>query len=519
MAVVVYFGLPSWLAVVFSLGVLLLQFLFGPFVIEWIYKIRWTDPKDVDPALAHFMTHVCTRQNIPVPRFGIIEDGNPNAFTFGHYPGDARVVVTRGLMKLLGPEERQAVVAHELGHIAHWDFVVMTVAQAVPLVLYTLYITTRRFGRSRGGNRGNIAGAAALVGIVSYVAYIISQYIVLLLSRVREYFADEFAGQVTGNPDRLATALVKVAYGLAAAPKDGEAQKDDRKMVAGRALGIFDPKAASALALASAGTGQVSVNVMAEAMKWDLWNPWAMFYELNSSHPLPARRIRALERQTEAHGKLPSFRFRAEQTESYWDEFMEDVGVQFLPLLGFAAGAALAATLYFTVGWTVGGVGLLFIIWGSTWFAQRRFAYPPELDQLHKVRELVGEVKVSAIRPVPGMLKGRVIGRGVPGLFYSEDLVLQDDTGFMVLDYRQPLGILEFFFGWLKADELIGRVGRAEGWYRRAPRPVFELRRLVLDDGQIVTSYYYPFIQAVVYGLLGLGMLGVVIQVVLGLLT
>lgn len=73
-------------------------------------------------------------------------------------------------------------MAHELGHIGHWDFVVMTIATIVPLLLYILFISTRSGrGRRRGG------GYLALIGIASYVAYLVSQYIVLLLSRVREY--------------------------------------------------------------------------------------------------------------------------------------------------------------------------------------------------------------------------------------------------------------------------------------------------------------------------------------------
>ena len=90
---------------------------------------------------------MCQERNIPRPRFGVIDDGNPNAFTFGHYPGNARLVVTRGLLQMLDPQEVQAVVGHEMGHIAHWDFVVMTIAAVVPLVMYTLWIATRGRGR------------------------------------------------------------------------------------------------------------------------------------------------------------------------------------------------------------------------------------------------------------------------------------------------------------------------------------------------------------------------------------
>jgi heat shock protein HtpX len=500
MAVLTYFDLPYTYAVLLALGVLFLQYLIGPFILQLIYKIQWRDLADVDAELARFVERTRAERGIPRPRFGVIQDGNPNAFTFGHYPGDARLVVTTGLLELLSPEERQAVVAHELGHIAHWDFVVMTVAAAIPLLLYILYRSTLR---SRGGRRGKDGGYAALVGLVSYFAYIISHYIVLLLSRVREYYADQFAGQATGDPDTLATALVKVAYGLAAAPKDKK--RDDTRMTAARAFGIFDPRVAQTLALSSAGSQGVTMESMESAMKWDLWNPWGMIYELSSTHPLPAKRIRALERQSMAQGRPSRFSFRAVQPESYWDEFAVDLVVNYLPTLGALAGLGLTILAFLSLEIGFGAFGPFFLSLSVAWWLKRRFSYRHAFDERRTIKSLVAEVKVSAVRSVPCTLEGKIIGRGVPGLFYSEDLVMQDQTGFMVLDYRQPIRIVEFLFGWTKAESLIGHNGEAVGWYRRSPRPYFEMRRLKLDNGEVVTSYLYPVTQFLVYATFALG--------------
>ncbi|MBN1439888.1 MAG: M48 family metalloprotease [Anaerolineales bacterium] len=502
MGVVIYFDLPSVVAVAFALGALLLQYVLGPFVLELIYKIEWREANSLDPQLAAFMEKVCAEHGIPAPRFGVIRDGNPNAFTFGHYPGDARLVVISGLMDRLDPEERQAVVAHELGHIAHWDFVVMTMAAAIPLVLYVLYITIRGSGRQKYRS----GGYAALIGLLSYAAYIISQYIVLMLSRIREYYADQFSGEQTRNPDALSSALVKIAYGLARAPKEA-GKKDDSRMVAGRAFGIFDPKVAQTLALIGAGTGAVSAAAIEDAMKWDLWNPWAGLFELNSSHPLPAKRIRALEQQTREYRPTSRFRFQAERPESYWDEFLVDGLVQCLPLLGLLGGTAASLALGIALGasWKLLGIALLCTFGG--WWLQRRFSYRHAFDEARNVKSLIGEVKVSAVRSIPCTIAGKIIGRGVPGLFYSEDFVLQDDSGFLVLDYRQPLRIVEFLLGWRKAEKLIGLQGSATGWYRRAPRPYFELRTLTLETGEKVTSYVYPLTQSLVYAGLDAGIL------------
>ncbi len=506
MVVITATDAPLWVAVAFALGIIFLQYLLGPWILQLIYRIEWRDPQSIDPALATFIERVCAERKIPMPRFGVIHDGNPTAFTFGHTPGDARLVVTSGLLELLDGEEYKAVVAHELGHIAHWDFVVMTIAAAIPLVLYIIFRFTLASGRSRNKSGGYLL----LVAIVSFVAYLVSQFIALLLSRVREYYADEFSAEVTGNPNGLSSALVKVAYGLATASK-GE-KKDDVRMAAGRAFGIFDPKTAQSLALAGAGSGSVSIESMESAMKWDLWNPWAKLFELSSTHPLPAKRIRALERQSEARGQLPRLSFRAEQPESYWDEFAVDVVVNYLPLIGFLLGLLVVAASPLQSQVSLGSVGIVLLMTCAAWWIKRRFSYRHVFDATRTVTSLVSEVKVSAVRSIPCTLEGQIIGRGVPGLFYSEDLVLQDDTGYIVVDYRQPLRILEFLFGWIKADKLIGQRGKAVGWYRRAPRPYFEMRKLFMEDGETITSYTYPLAQFFVYAGMVLGAILIALQ-------
>src|SRR5207344_416074 len=99
----------------------------------------------------------------------------------------------------------------------------MTIAQLVPLLLYFVYRTALQ---GRGG-KGEGGGYRAAVGVGAYVLYVASEYVVLWFSRTREYYADRFAGRVTGNPNALASALVKIAYGLAAADSKEHARAAD----------------------------------------------------------------------------------------------------------------------------------------------------------------------------------------------------------------------------------------------------------------------------------------------------
>lgn len=492
-------GQALWIGLGGTLALAALQFTISPYILQWILRINWMEPEQLGGSIAQRLRDMCLHKNLPVPRFGVIEDGNPNAFTFGHYPGDARLVVTRGLLDMLDEDEVGAVIAHELGHIKHWDFVVMTVAATVPLILYVIY----RFGiRWGSGSRKNGAPVLA-VALTAWVAYIISEYIVLFLSRTREYYADQFSAVLTGSPNLLASSLVKIAYGLARAEPAAQQQKQGAvSLVAAggsKMIGIFDPKFGNSMALSSAAsysstTHTYDSGTTINAMKWDIWNPWAIVSELSSSHPLPAKRIRHLQGLSHMMGERPLYDLPARPSESYWDDFATDVFFQYMPLLGLLAGVVAGLAMagaseqaaVLTVALAVGGGALGNLV-------RVLFAYPKNQFKSANVADLVGEVKVSNVRCRPATLRGRIIGRGIPGLYWSEDLVIQDQTGFMVMDYRQPLRIFEFLFGLFRADSFQGQDVVAQGWYRRYPSPYLELWRVQLPDGTIHTCHNWAY--------------------------
>lgn len=483
------------LALGLAIGMSALQFAISPTILQWILKINWVEPETVSPQLGSRLREMCLQRRLPVPRFGLIEDGNPNAFCFGHWPSDARLVLTRGLVEMCDEAETEAVMAHELGHIAHWDFVVMTVAATVPLVLYIIY----RFGIRAGRGRGKNAGAIVAVAIVSYIAYLISEYIVLFLSRVREYYADQYSAVVTRNPNALASALVKIAYGLArTAPAVADKKQAEVSVVAAggaKMMGIFDPKYGSSIALAVAGACQESTRsydhrTTLNAMRWDLWNPWATVAELSSSHPLPAKRLGHLDRLATAIGQRPMYDLPDTKPESYWDDFATDLLFNYLPLLGFlvAGVGALTMTGIKEESWyLVGAVAVAG--WALCNLVRLGFAYPKHEFPSAQIADVVGEVKVSHIRCKPVTLRGKVIGRGIPGLYWSEDLVIHDGSGFMTTDYRQPLRLLEFLFGLFRAESFVGQDVVMRGWYRRYPIPYLELWKVQLPDGTTHTCH------------------------------
>jgi Zn-dependent protease with chaperone function len=492
----VQFGkLSTNLAVFIGVTFAALQFGLGPWLMDlslaWAYAFRWVTPGQLPEHLREFVTRVCNEQHMSVPRFGLIDDGAPTAFTYGHHPNNARVVISRGILELLTPEEVEAVVAHELGHACHWDMALMTMANLVPLLLYYVYRIGIDFG---GGKKDRNGGAAVAAG--AYALYVVSEYIVLWFSRTREYFADRFAGQATGNPNALASALVKIAYGLAAQDSTEEpaaAKKAPRgeRIGALRALNIFDQRAAAGLVMASATDAasdprHPDVEQVKSAMQWDLWNPWARFYELNSTHPLVARRLMYLTDQAAHLGQEPLVVFDRRKPQSYWDDFLVDVSVMALPTAAFMVGMMVAIfafnPFWLFVGVAVAGIGSLL---------KTSFAYRCDFFPHLSVAALLHKVKVSAVRPVPATLTGTIIGKGVPGLVWSKDFVLKDHTGLMFLGYRQPLAIWEFLFGLFRAGNYQGKEVRVSGWFRRAPVPYLEVNHAEVLDGSLPSRHSY----------------------------
>jgi Zn-dependent protease with chaperone function len=505
---VLFGGLNETLALVIGVSIVVFQFAFGPWIMDlslrWVYKFRWVQLDELPEHLEAFVERVCKQEGMKIPSFGLIDDGAPAAFTYGHVPANARVVISRGILELLEPEEVEAVVAHELGHVHNWDFVLMTLANLVPLLLFYIYRIGIRLGAAR--DKGKDYSWAVVVG--AYVLYVVSEYMVLWFSRTREYFADRFSGRVTNNPNALAMALVKIAYGLAAqAPKEVAAtdSKGKKKKAveeqhpegAFRMLNIFDKKAATGLVMASAvgrddsDAKHPDVENVKSAMQWDLWNPWAKWYQLNSTHPLVANRLMYLTDQAAHLGQEPMIVFDRRKPESYWDDFFVDLFMMLLPWLGLLLGAGGALAGWFAWGaaqpvvWLLIGAGGGLALAGLGSLLKTNFAYRRDFFPHLSVAALMHKVKVSAVRPVPVTLSGKIIGKGVPGLIWSKDFVLRDPTGIMFMDYNQPLAIWNFLFGLLRAGKYQGKDVRISGWFRRAPVPYLEVYRVETLDGSM----------------------------------
>jgi len=188
------------------------------------------------PELHKMIKLLADRYEMPMPKVAIIDTPIPNAFATGRNPKNALVAVTTGIQSRLNDRELQAVIGHELAHVANRDMRVLAIANF--LVTLTSFLMTMLFWNmlfgGMGGRRNNNGGGVMMVYLVTLAVYFIGQLLVLALTRYREYGADHTGAEISGDPGGLADALEKISGTVANIP-----DKDLRKLQTANAFLII----------------------------------------------------------------------------------------------------------------------------------------------------------------------------------------------------------------------------------------------------------------------------------------
>jgi heat shock protein HtpX len=211
------------LIIVLPIIFILFQYLIGPAIVRMSTRLQYLKAGE-NPWLESTVKGLADKSGVPMPKLAIVPENTPNAFVFGRTANSATLAVHEGLLKNLNKDEVKGVIGHELGHLRHKDYIVMTVLSALPLLAYLVARGTWQAVWVSGGSRrqrdeGSMRAALFAVGALSYVVYIISLLCVMRLSRLREHYADAYSAYVTGAPRNLESALAKITYGLSLSPK------------------------------------------------------------------------------------------------------------------------------------------------------------------------------------------------------------------------------------------------------------------------------------------------------------
>lgn len=145
--------------------------------------------------------------DIPTPELSLVDSSTPNAFTVGTRRRRSTIAVTSSLLEVLDHDELEAVLGHELSHIANRDAGVMTFA-SVPRIL----------GETLIGEPGPVFLIWMFIWWIGIPIWALGSLLTVTLSRYREYTADRGAALLTGRPATLMSALEKLERGARGIP-------------------------------------------------------------------------------------------------------------------------------------------------------------------------------------------------------------------------------------------------------------------------------------------------------------
>ena len=221
-AVLIAVRVPIALIVIIAGGFLFFQYFFSDRIALFSMHAHEVTAQEA-PVLHGIVDRLCALADMPKPKVAIADSDIPNAFATGRNQKAAVLCVTTGIMRRLDEPELEAVLSHELSHVAHRDVAVMTIASFLGL-LAGFVVRSAIYAGAWGGygrrdnNDSNTGAVILLVVVASAIVYALSFLLTRALSRYRELSADRSAAILTGRPSTLASALVKVSGQIARIP-------------------------------------------------------------------------------------------------------------------------------------------------------------------------------------------------------------------------------------------------------------------------------------------------------------
>jgi heat shock protein HtpX len=185
-------------------------------IAQWYFSdkiVLWSSgakiiSKEEYPRLHEIVERLSANNGLPKPKVAMVNSPVPNAFATGKGHKSSLVAVTTGIMDLLDNDELEAVIGHELSHVRSRDVLVLTLASLFSTVAW--YLAQFGFYGGVQARNQNTAGTTGIVILVAIITWIVSLLIIRAISRYREYSADRSGAIMTGKPDKLASALLKI---------------------------------------------------------------------------------------------------------------------------------------------------------------------------------------------------------------------------------------------------------------------------------------------------------------------
>ncbi|MBE9174754.1 M48 family metalloprotease [Synechocystis salina LEGE 06155] len=258
-----------------------------------IYGTEWVNLGAVQkysPEAGELMLRVARAKTFPIPKLGIISDNRPVMFAYGVQQQNSRIVLSQGIFRYLSAEEIATLMGHELAHIVRWDCALLTCMSGWGQIFYWLYCELQRV-RSFWPAIAQVL-IAPLVWIC-LALFRINQGSNRYFARTREYYADHFSVNYTGNPNALIRALVKMTRALV--KRERQAEKPALFLEGMRNFANYDAYTAAACERGE----RFDPKMVGNLLLWDWGSPWRGIITWCSSHPLLGKRLQVLSHYAE----------------------------------------------------------------------------------------------------------------------------------------------------------------------------------------------------------------------------
>ena len=550
---------PSLIIIVFLIICLITSPWLLDFLLQQAYgleNLRLSKLASQHPETAKTLQKACRQRKLPLPSLGILPTKTPIILTYGNLPRTARIVVSQGLIEQLTDAELATIYATQIGYIIHRHFILMSSATTLLQIPYTLYWQIALVGekfhqrlgeKSKQGKQGkntrsnyqvflsrgfNIQSILYLIqtkipavvlftttvlSALCYSLYWLLRLPILWLSRTRVYYGDRLAAEITGNPNALTRALLKISISTG--------YHIQQHQHTSWLLESFD-------LLTSVGHRQAlslgtlpDYTPLEEMMAWECVNPYRHWLKLTNSHPLMGERLYLLCRyayvwKVQPELDLPTL---APPARTYQAKLKKALNsYRALPILqsAFLSGllfGVMARSILWIIGiicdWLSDRVSLWWLIWlhngESIPFICACILAAFSLSIIIWINGYFPDIKTSSLRqesrlpdllanrdslPPDGQgvrLTGKLLGRQGISNGLAQDLLLQTDTGTIKLHLYSRFGPLgNLFASKTNFQDCLNQTVTVKGWLRRGSTPWIDIDTMAIKDGSSIESGY-----------------------------
>ncbi len=495
----------------FLLIALVILILASPWLLDWLltnFYGRRELPKETLNAhsreTVRLLQRYCQQRRWISPKLSVLPITAPIALSYGYLPRTARIVVSLGLLEQLADDEIATIYASELAHITHGDCAVMSLVLLLTLPIYRVYEQVSQWTDKISNKILQIPGV--VISSLAYGVWCLLTGTALWLSKLRVYYSDRLAAEITGNPNALVRALLKIAIGVAT-----DIEKQEHTSWQLESLNIVAPVSHQQSLCLGSIAGQISFESF---LMWDSLNPYRRWFTINSSHPMIGDRIQRLcEIARHWHLDLELYLTNQQPLKIKASSFV----LQIAPFLGIPFGLMFAGVLclmwqiafsfkLFNLKWIyddwsfVNGCVLIGI---SIGIVMRLLYFFPDADMkpsilqsflpdaksttIHtgdRLPNLLANPSALPIDSIRVRLVGKLLGRRGTSNSLEQDLILQTNTGLVKLHHIS--GLLQL----VNPQDWIGRQITVTGWFRRGATPWIDIQTLQTQNGQTINSLH-----------------------------